>query len=274
MSKKKKLPLPVLPVEVIDSHAHVLGGFYRDESPEAIMERAREVNVVGCINIGTDLITTAQARETARTIPGIGFTAGFHPHDASKLDDQTLGELEEHALAGALAIGEIGLDFHYDYSPRPAQEKAFEAQLDLAARLSLPVVVHSREADQRTMDILAPWFDKCSILLHCFAGDLEQARMYTDLGAWISLSGVVTYPSNTKGREVLRGLPHERLMFETDCPFLPPEPRRGRVNEPAFLAFTLDFAAQFTGRSLEQVCQGHMRAVTEFFRIGKDYFTK
>ncbi|PKK91746.1 MAG: hypothetical protein CVV64_03530 [Candidatus Wallbacteria bacterium HGW-Wallbacteria-1] len=267
MSRKKRLPVPHLPVPVVDSHAHVFSSFFQEETPAQIMARAGEVNVVGCVNVGTDLKTTEMARQVAEEISGVFFTAGLHPHDARFLTDQMLSDLKRHCGEGAVAVGEIGLDFHYNHSPAHLQELAFEAQLDLAALMNLPVIVHSREADVRTLEILRPWFDKCSIMLHCFSGNLDLALKYVDLGAWLSLPGVITYSRNIMGREVLSGVPTNRLMFETDCPFLTPEPRRGRTNEPAFLAFTLAFAAEFLGRDLETVCVDHMTSVRDFFRF-------
>lgn len=247
-----------------DPHAHVLKGFYGTDISK-IFQRARDVGAVRIINVGIDVPTSREAFELARTNPGLLSTAGVHPHDASSYDEAAEEEIARLYGAGAAAIGETGLDFHYDYSPREAQMRAFRGQVGLAARLGAPVIVHSREAWPETMEILQEFSDRARLLMHCFSGGVEDARKCLDLGCMISVSGVLTFPGSDEIREVLKFVPRDMLMLETDCPFLAPVPKRGKRNEPAFLPFAIDAAAEVLGTDPFGLSETLLRNMESFF---------
>jgi TatD DNase family protein len=188
---------------------------------------------------------------------------GMHPHDAAKLDGAALAELRD--LAGqpkVVAVGEIGLDFYRDLSPRDAQRRAFRAQLAWAARLGKPVVVHDRDAHDEVIGELERWASGTPPslagrlgVLHTFAGDLAMARRAVELGFYLSVSGPVTYQNAHRLPEIVRQVPLERLLVETDCPFLPPHPHRGQRNEPAHVRLVAQRLAELRGISLEELAQ-------------------
>lgn len=257
---------PVVPAgfPFADPHAHILRDFYGEEA-STVLNRAREAGAVRIVNVGTDLASSREACELARENPDLLFTAGIHPHDASKFDSSAEEELAGLYEAGAVAIGETGLDFHYDYSPREAQERAFAAQVGLSARLGAPVIVHSREAWPRTMAILSEFAGRVKMLMHCFSGGVEEARECLDLGCMISLSGVLTFPKSVETREVLGFVPRDMLMLETDCPFLAPVPKRGKRNEPSFLPHTIIAAAGMLRLDPSELAGTLMQNMESFF---------
>ena len=223
---------------LIDSHAHIdLPEFNKDR--DQVLERARRRGVAAVINVGLDAESSRQALAMAKKYDDIFVAVGFHPHEASKMkegDLDSLAELTEDARV--VAIGEIGLDFYRNLSPREAQLEAFKKQLELAVELKLPVVVHCRQAHREVYDILSDWVkanpaDNRRGVIHCFSGDIDMARRYIELGFYISLAGSVTYPSAGELVGVAREVPLERLLLETDAPFLAPQARRGKRNEPA-----------------------------------------
>jgi len=238
--------------ELFDTHAHLHFPEFADDLP-AVLERARAAGVRRLVTIGTDVATTAAAIALAARLDGVWATAGIHPHDAAEADEAALAEIER--LAGderVVAIGEIGLDFFRNLSPRAAQERTFRRLLDLARRLGKPVVLHCRDAHAETLAILEQErVGDVGGIMHCFSGDVAIARRCLDLGLAVSLAGPVTYPSARALPEVARFVPGDRLVVETDCPFLPPQGHRGRRNEPAYLALTAARVAELRGEPLE-----------------------
>lgn len=238
--------------ELFDTHAHLHFPDFADDLPE-ILERARAAGVRRLVTIGTDVDTSAAALALAEREPGVWASAGIHPHDAAAADEAAFAEIERLARAPrVVAVGEIGLDFFRDLSPRPAQERTFRRLLDLAVRLGKPVLVHCREAHAETLAIL----DEARVgrvggIMHCFSGDVAVARRCLDLGLTISLAGPVTYPNARALPEVARFVPADRLVIETDCPYLPPQGHRGRRNEPAYLALTAARVAALRGEPLD-----------------------
>ncbi|WP_107852773.1 3'-5' ssDNA/RNA exonuclease TatD [Oceanimonas marisflavi] len=214
-----------------------------DKDREAVLERALAAGVTGLVLTGTSLAESRAVAELAAAYPGLCYaTAGVHPHDASTFDDRTLNELRElAALPQVVAVGECGLDFNRDFSPRPQQEAAFEAQLALAAELQLPVFMHCRDAHERFMAMLAPWRDKLpAAVLHCFTGSEAELKDCLALDLHIGITGWIC--DERRGAELQRLvslIPAERLMIETDSPYLIPRdlsPKpRSRRNEPAYL---------------------------------------
>jgi TatD DNase family protein len=254
--------------ELFDTHAHLHFPDFTDDLP-AVLERARAVGVRRLVTIGTDVATTTAAIELAERLDGVWASAGIHPHDAGGAGEATFAEIER--LAGhprVVAIGEIGLDFFRNHSPRDAQERTFRRLLDLARRLGKPAVMHCRDAHPETLAILAEErVGEVGGIMHCFSGDVPIARRCLDLGLAISLAGPVTYPSARALPEVARYVPADRLVVETDCPFLPPQGYRGKRNEPAHLALTAARVAELRGESLDTLGPRMSDNARRLFRV-------
>lgn len=225
-------------MRLVDTHVHLnMSHFERDR--EEVISRAREAGVEVMVEIGADIPSSRRAVRMARSYEGIFAAVGVHPHDAGGLEDGHLFELTALASEGendVVAIGESGLDFHYDNSPRSAQRGAFREQIRLARELELPLVVHSRDAEEDTLKILREEKLGPGVLMHCFSGGREMAEGCLELGCYIAVGGVLTFNS-ASGLRALAGeiIPQERLVLETDAPYLAPEPHRGRRNEPAYV---------------------------------------
>jgi len=223
---------------LIDSHAHLdLPEF--DPDRDAVIERARAAGLVAIITIGIGLKECRQALHLAQLFPFIYVALGIHPHNARQLDRHALDFIEKNARHDkVVAIGEIGLDFYRNRAPREEQIKSFRSQLQLAQALKLPVVIHDREAHRETMQMLQEERSgEYGGVLHCFSGDTAMARTCIDLGFFISIPGTVTFKNATRLHEVVRAVPLEHLLIETDCPFLTPVPFRGKRNEPSYVRY-------------------------------------
>lgn len=238
--------------DLFDTHAHLHFPEFADDLG-AVLARARAAGVRRMLTIGTDVETSRAAVALAAREPDVWASVGVHPHDADEADATALAEIEELAAEPrVVGIGETGLDFFRNLSPREAQERAFRAQLALARRVGKPVIVHCRDAHEETLRILADErVGETGGVMHCFSGDTAIARRCLDLGLLISLAGPVTYPKARALPEVARFVPGDRLVVETDCPFLPPQPYRGKRNEPAYLAITAARVAELRGESLQ-----------------------
>ena len=243
-------------MRLVDSHCHLDDSQF-DEDRETAIERARSAGVETLLAIGTgsgppDL---EAAIRLADRYPFVYATVGVHPHDAAKATDGTyerLRELAQHPKVKAL--GEIGLDYHYDFSPRNVQRAVFERQLEIAAEARLPVVIHTREAWEDTLAVLgARW--RGGGIMHCFTGDERQARQALDLGFHLAFGGVLTFPKAEAVRQAARITPDDRLVVETDCPYLAPAPMRGKRNEPAYLVETARRLAEVRGTALEAIAE-------------------
>ena len=243
---------------LVDTHAHLDDEAFAADRDE-VLTRARAAGVDTIITVGADLASSRQAVALAERHPWIYAAVGVHPHDAVQADEAALAELAR--LAGherVVAIGEIGLDFYRDLSPRPAQREALWAQLALARRLDLPVVVHDREAHAEVLAALRDWahgYDGARGVLHCFSGDEDMAREAIGLGFYISFAGPLTYAKASRLQRLAATLPLDRLLVETDCPYLTPEPRRGRRNEPANVRLVAERMAALRGLPLAAVAQ-------------------
>lgn len=242
---------------LVDTHAHLdFEQFDRDR--EAVLRRAAEAGVAWIIDVGANLASSRRAVALASAEPRIWAAVGVHPHDAATVNPPVLAELR--ALAHGprvVAVGEIGLDFYRDLSPRPKQREAFEAQLALARELDLPVIVHDRAAHAETLAVLRGASRQTGPhlrgVMHCFSGDLELAREILELGLYIGIDGPVTYPRATTLAEVARLVPLERLLIETDSPYLAPQARRGKRNEPAYVGLIAERVAELRGLRTEEV---------------------
>lgn len=245
--RARRFALPPM-TAFIDSHAHLADPAF-DADRDAVIGRARASGAVALVCIGESLDAAARARAIAFAHPGfVFFTAGVHPHDAATFDAaRDLPRLEAEVSFGARAVGECGLDYHYENSPRGLQRAVFEAQLALAARLRRPVVVHTRDAedDTRAMVRTAAAAGVCGVL-HCYTGSGELALDAVAHGWFVSFSGVITFRKWTD-LELLRAIPEQRLLVESDSPYLAPVPMRGKRNEPAWVAHTVARLAQVRG---------------------------
>ncbi len=224
----------------VDSHAHLADPAF-DDDRDAVVERAREAGALAVVCIGESLAAAERARAVAARHPGVvAWTAGVHPHDAAALDaERDVPAIRAHLDAGAVAVGECGLDYHYDHSPREHQRQAFGAQLALAAAARRPVVVHTREAEADTRAMVAEAGGAGVVgVLHCYTGSAELAEAALAVGWYVSFSGIVTFRKWTD-EALLRLVPDDRLLVESDSPYLAPVPRRGRRNEPAWVAHTV-----------------------------------
>ena len=237
----------------VDSHAHIDGEEY-DADRDEVIERARAAGVCAILNVGTGEPhsgTLERAVEVAEKYRGVYAAVGVHPHDARLFDEAAERRLVE--LVGrserVIAWGEIGLDYYYDHSPRAVQRAAFARQLSLARGANLPVIIHSREADEETVEILRAELTGATSrgVMHCFGGSLSMAESVLELGCMISFAGNVTFKKAEPLREVARRVPLDRLLIETDCPFLTPVPFRGRRNEPARVVETARCLAELHG---------------------------
>ncbi|HEY5441058.1 MAG TPA: TatD family hydrolase [Gemmatimonadaceae bacterium] len=224
----------------IDSHAHLADPAF-DADREDVIARARQTGAAAIICIGESLASARRAALVAAAHPGFCYhTAGVHPHDAADFDAaRDIPDIREQVAAGAVAIGECGLDYHYDHSPREQQRAAFGAQLELARELARPVVVHTREAEDDTGAMVreAAAAGVCGVL-HCYTGSVGLAELALDGGWYVSFSGIVTFKKWTD-EALLRLVPDERLLAESDSPYLAPVPHRGKRNEPAWVSFTV-----------------------------------
>ena len=233
------------PAELTDTHAHLTHPDYGRDS--GLVPRAVSAGVSHIITVGFDLRTSETGARLAADNDHVWHAPGIHPHDAKDADSQTFSRLRELAsLPRVAAIGETGLDFYRDRSPRETQIDVFRRHLDLAAELGLPVIVHSREANQQVLDVWAE--SSCRLgVLHCFSGDDEIARRAIALGLYIGITGPVTFRNGERLRSIVAQLPRDRVLLETDCPYLAPDPHRGNVNEPAYVPLIAEAVAKCWG---------------------------
>jgi TatD DNase family protein len=240
---------------LVDAHCH-LGDRAFEADRDAVLDRARAAGVAHVMVIGESLAGSERAVELARGGRGLSATAGVHPHDASSWSAEVEARLRELLAAPeTVAVGETGLDYHYDHSPRDAQRRAFEAQLTLAAELGKPVVVHAREADADMAAMLRGWGgEKGAVILHSFSSGADVWEAGMTIGAYFSFSGMITF-KNWTPVVPLTECPPDRLLVETDSPFLAPVPYRGKRNEPAYVREVAARAAALCGESLETLAR-------------------
>ena len=245
------------PLTLVDSHTHIDMPQF-DGDREAVVARARQAGVETMLLVG-GVDEEAGHRRALRVAESLGFpaSAGLHPHEARLATEAVYDELRSLAREGrVVAIGEIGLDFHYDHSPRDQQREAFRRQVRLAREVGKPLVIHTREADEETAALLEDEGAKeVGGVIHCFTGGAELARRALALGFYISFSGIVAFPRAEVIQEVARTVPLDRLLVETDSPFLAPPPHRGKRNEPAFVVEVARFVAGLRGQPLEEVAR-------------------
>ena len=279
---------------LFDSHAHLNNEGMTDEEREETVRAIENSQLDYVMDIGFDLTSSKLAVDHAARYPWCYAAVGVHPHDTEGMDDMQLAMIKGLAKKNkVMAIGEIGLDFHYDYSPRDEQREWFRKQIRLANELRMPIVIHSREADQEVMDILKEegafsderksWFPErpdttgyvksdtaapdARVLLHCFSGSAELGRQYVKLGATLSIAGPVTYKNNRKTTAVVEEIPIDFLLVETDSPYLTPEPYRGRKNMSPYVEHTARKVDEIKGLTFEEIAAATKANAMRFFGI-------
>ena len=251
---------------IIDSHVNLHAPQF-DEDRNDVIARAREAGVRLMVEISDKLSTFEATHALAMAHNDIWCTVGAHPHEAKDHVELTADELVALAQRPrVIGIGECGLDFHYDLSPRDEQAAVFRQHIDAARRTGLPLVVHTREADDVMAVILREEHAKgpFKLLMHCYTSGVELAETAAELGAWFSVSGIATFKAAEDVREVIRRMPEDRIIVETDCPYLAPIPHRGRRNEPAYVGLVLQKLAEIRGWSPEEAEQ---RTTDAFFAL-------
>lgn len=256
-------------MNLVDSHCHLDHKQFGADI-DTILCRAADAGINRMLTIGTG--EGPQDLDCALKIAGqhanVFATVGIHPHDASKADARSFDWLRDLSReAKVLAVGEMGLDYHYDFSPREIQETVFRQQLDIAREAGKPVIIHTREAWDDTLRILREQWPGRTGILHCFTGNAQQALEAVDLGFYIGIGGVLTFPKSTELREAAQAVPMERLLLETDAPYLAPLPHRGKRNEPAFTALTAGKLAEVRGCSAEVIASQTSRNFDTLFHL-------
>jgi TatD DNase family protein len=255
---------------LIDSHCHIQGKEYTGET-EAVIARASDAGVETIIAVGGagDMSSNTEAIALAACFSTVYATVGMHPHDAKDVDADELQKLRELATHGkVIAVGETGLDYYYDHSPREVQHRVFAHFIHMAREIGLPIVVHERDAARPATELLrSEGAGKLHGVIHCFTGDYTAAQNYLDLGFYLSFSGIITFKNAEPLRDVVRRVPLERIFVETDSPYLTPVPHRGKRNEPAYVRFVADTVARVKGLAVEDVARVTTKNVRELFRI-------
>jgi TatD DNase family protein len=256
-------------MQLFDTHAHLLKEGYPG-GVSGVLERARQAQVTRCITVATQLDDSRASVTAAADHEGLWCTVGVHPHEAAKMPCDFVQELDILASEPkVVAIGETGLDYHYEHSPRPRQQEVFADQLELARRRDLAVVIHCREAFEDCLAILDDWDnEQARVVFHCFSSDTAAARQVLDRGYFLSFTGIITFDNAREVQAAASYAPIDRIMLETDCPFLSPAPKRGHwPNEPALLPFTAEKMAQLRGQTAENIAEATTATAVDFFRL-------
>lgn len=256
---------------MIDSHCHLDFKNY-DGKRERMVAEANAAGVHTIFNIGIDLASSKRSIELAERFECVYATVGVHPHDAKTLDDYVLSKLSSMAEhEKVMAIGEVGLDYYRDLSPRDIQKKVFRAQLELAVDKKLPIVIHTRDSFDDTYEIVTEYVDRLAGgIFHCFQGDTATAHKVFDLGFYISVGGITTFKNSDMSR-VAAEVPLERVLLETDSPFLTPVPFRGKTNQPAYVKYVCERVAELRGMSPDEVERITDANCRRFFRLGETF---
>lgn len=262
---------------LVDTHAHLDSGQFEPDR-ETVIQRALDQGIGHLVTVGCDLESSRASVEIAASHPTIYAAVGIHPHDAPQATDEGLEELRRliRTEKKIVAVGEIGLDFYRDRAPRERQRDAFRRQIRLAHEVGLPIIVHDRDAHDEVLAILREEkANEVGGVLHCFSGDLAMAKACLDLGFYISFTGSISYPKNEAIREVVKAVSIDRMLVETDCPYLAPQPHRGRRNEPAYVRHTAETIAEVKGLTVEDVARITTLNAFTLFGIGEvDQTTK
>ena len=247
-------------IEWFDNHCHL------PENPEEEILRARKELVVGFVNVGTDLETSRMAKEKAKIFPDVWSTAGVHPHEARKGIEGIKDLLKD---SNVVAVGEAGLDYYYDHSPREDQNRVFAEHIEMAHTFNLPLVIHTREAWEETFKILDSEGVPESTVFHCFTGGKDEAKECLKRGAYLSFSGIITFKKSELLREAASECPLDRAMIETDSPYLTPVPFRGKKNEPANVVLVGKELANLQDKPLEEIATATTQNALDFYGLRK-----
>jgi TatD DNase family protein len=245
-------------LSIIDTHAHLdMRDF--DADRDAVIARAIEAGVNRILTVGTNVESSEKAVALAEKYPQIFAAVGIHPHDSAdvqKADITRIAELAKHPRA--VALGEMGLDFYRNYATREQQVQALKGQLELASETRLPIIIHARQSAKEMTEILSDWVKKPHTeppgVIHCFSENVSVAKNYLEMGFYLAFGGYISYP-NSRASEVIKTIPENKLLVETDCPFLPPQNYRGKRNEPSYIKLTVETLAGILGISAEAVAQ-------------------
>ncbi|WP_449538318.1 TatD family hydrolase [Ferdinandcohnia sp. Marseille-Q9671] len=253
---------------LIDTHAHLNAIQYQDDLEEVI-ERAQKEGVTTIVVVGFDRETITRAIELAEQYEFIYATVGWHPVDAIDMTDEDLQWIEELCShPKVVALGEMGLDYHWDKSPKDIQKEVFRKQIALAKKVKLPIIIHNREATADIIEILEEENAReVGGIMHCFTGSVEVAKQCMDMNFYISFGGPVTFKNAKKPKEVAVEIPLDRLLIETDCPYLTPHPFRGKRNEPSYVKYVAEQLAELKGVSFEEIAQKTTDNAKRFFGI-------
>ncbi len=252
---------------MFDSHCHLTDGRF-DEDRAAVLDVASDAGVTRVVTVASDLEDARAAAELAGGHPALWSTAGIHPHEVSEAGDADLAEVRELAAthASVVAIGETGLDYFYDHSPRELQRDWFEAHLEVAADLDLPIVIHTREAEDDTIAVLRNAPESVLKVLHCFTGSMRLLEVGLEEGCYVSFAGIITF-SKFDGQDAVRAVPEGFLLAETDAPYLAPVPHRGKRNEPAFVTHVIAALADIRGEDLGAVAEATAENAERFYAL-------
>ena len=260
-------------IRLIDSHAHLDMSRF-DADRDEVIQRAAQSGVTRIINAGIDLASSQKTIEMAQRYPAILAAVGIHPQESAHITEKDIASLANLSRRPkVVAIGEIGLDFYREYAPHEHQIKVLQWQVALADEMQLPVIIHCRQAEKEIIDILSDWRTRQSSssrlpgVIHCFNGSFKLAENYLKLGFYLSIGAYIGYPSSKAFREVVKQLPMDSLLIETDCPFLPPQSRRGERNEPGYVVETAKELASIRGLSLEEVALTTSANTSRLFRL-------
>lgn len=257
---------------LIDSHVHLDDSRYSNDRDQ-VFQRASDSGIEAFVTIGCDLSTSQSAVRLAESHDNVFSTIGVHPHESKEILNTWYDEFRQLAQhPKVVAYGEIGLDYHYDHSPREVQRQRFREQIQLAKELELPIVIHTREAQEDTITILKEeGAANVGGVFHCFSGDRCLAKDALDLGFYLSFSGVITFKNASMLREIIKTVPLDRIMVETDCPYLTPVPHRGKRNEPAFVRYVAETIADLLGNnspsSFEKIAYATVQNTKRLFKI-------
>ena len=250
---------------IFDSHAH-----YNDEQfdidRDSLLASLPEAGIVGIINCGTDVNSSLASIKMAERYPFVYAACGYHPESALEFNEDRLSEIEKMlSHEKCVAVGEIGLEYHYDFVPKDIQKYVFQKHLELAVKYDMPVIVHDREAHADTMDLLKKYNPKG--VLHCYSGSVEMAKEVLKMGMYIGLGGAVTFKNAVKPVEVAQMIPFDRLLLETDCPYMAPVPMRGKRNNSAYISYVAEKIAEIKNMTFDDVAKITKENAKRFFNI-------
>jgi TatD DNase family protein len=254
---------------IVDTHAHLDFPDYQDDVDEVI-KRAEEADVECFINVGVNVKSSIKSVELAKRYSRIYASVAIHPHDASNVSKEDWSQLEALSRQDkVVAIGETGLDYYRNRSKKDDQKLLFRRHIELAMKENLPIIIHNRDASSDCLEIVRSYSSKIKGVVHCFSGSKEVAKEFLKLGFYISFAGPVTFPKANSLREVVKDIPVERLLLETDCPFLAPQPKRGKRNEPSYLKYMIPVFAELHKLSIEDIKRITTYNARELFGIGQ-----